>query len=280
MMLPVRYARSVWELAEHALGTEDVPLAMASRYAPGRFSVLDYLFATAPTVREGLAAAADALYLWTTNGRMLVGTGDDNAVTWSYDWRVAVGGRAEGLAWQYVVLSLMRGIQLATGRSVVPSQVTFAHDPPRTHRALSEALGHGQLHFRAPQTTVSFRACDLDLPLRSADPALAGILTRYVRSLPAAPPAEWRELFRGHLVHVLAAGTPTLAEVARRMAASTRTVQRRLADYDTTWRAELDAARQRLASDFGADRTNLARRLGYADSRSVRRVLRQWESRS
>jgi AraC-like DNA-binding protein len=226
-----------------------------------------------------LAAAADVLHLWTTNGRLQVGTGDDRTVTWSYDWRVALGGRAEALAAQYVVVSVMRGIALATGRSVVPSQVTFAHEPPRSHRALGEALGSTQLHFGAPQTAITFRACDLDLRLLGADPVLAGILARYVRSLPGAAPADWRELFRVQLSRALAAGTPTLAEVSRRMAASIRTVQRRLAEYDTTWRAELEAARQRLASNSGADRTALARRLGYADSRSVRRVLQQWESR-
>jgi AraC-like DNA-binding protein len=280
MMLPLRYARSVWELTEHALGTADVPLAMASQSVPGRYGVLDYLFATAHTVRAGLAAVADSLHLWTTNGRLGIETGDDGTATWSYYWRVAPGGPAEGLASQYLAVSVMRVIQMATGRPVMPLQVTFAHDPPRSHRALGEALGTAQLHFGAPLTTVTFRAPDLDLPLRGADPVLAGILTQYVGSLPAAPLADWRELFRVQLAQALAAGTPTLAEVARRMAASTRTVQRRLAEHGTTWRAELEAARQVLASNSTADRTALARRLGYADSRSARRVLRQWKSHS
>jgi AraC-like DNA-binding protein len=280
MMLPPRYARRVWELTEHALGTADVPLAMASQSISGRYGVLDYLFGTAPTVRDGLAAVAGSLHLWTTNGRTRIETGDDGAVTWSYYWRVAQGGRGEGLASQYLVVSVMREIQVVTGRSVVPLQVTFAHDPPRSHRALGEALGPAQLHFGAPLTTVTFRARDLDLPLRGADPVLAGILARYAESLPAPPLADWPERFRVQLAQALAAGTPTLAEVARRMAASTRTVQRRLAEHGTTWRAELEAARQLLATSSVADRTALARRLGYADSRSVRRALRQWESRS
>ena len=279
VMLPLDHARSIWELTEHALGTADAPLAMASRLAPGCFSVLDYLFATAPTVRDGLAAVAQFRHLWTTNGRMRIEAADDGAATWSYDWRVSLGDRAERLASQFLVLSAMRGIQAATGRSVAAREVTFVHDPPRSHRALGEALGPAQLLFGAPMTTITFHARDLDLPLRTADPVLADILTRYARSQPAAPLADWRELFRAQLTQALASGMPTLSEVARRMTASTRTVQRRLADYGTTWRAELQAVRQQLAGGGGADRTALARRLGYADSRSVRRAMRQWENR-
>ena len=279
VMLPLGYAHRVWELTEHALGAADVALAMASRFGLGGYSLLDYLFATAPTMRDGLAAVADFLHLWTTNGRLRIETGDDRTVTWSYYWRVPPGDQVEGLCSQFLVVSMMHRIQTATGRPVAPSQVTFAQDPPRSHRALGEALGPVRLQFGAPMTTVTFRACDLDLPLRTADPVLAGILTRYARSLPTVPLADWRELFRMQLAQALAAGTPTLAEVARRMAASTRTVQRRLAEYDTTWRAELKAARQQLAASSKADRAALARRLGYADSRSVRRAMRQWENR-
>jgi AraC-like DNA-binding protein len=276
VMLPLRYGRSIWELTEHALETADAPLAMVSQSARGRHGLLDYLFATASTVREGLASVAEFLHLWTTNGRLRIETGDDDAATWSYHWRAPQGGRAEALASQFMVLTAMRGIRTATGRPVVPLEVTLAHDAPRSYRALGEMLGSARLHFGAPMTTIAFHPRDLDLPLRTADPVLADILTRHARSQPAAPLADWLELFRVRLAQALAAGTPTLAEVARRMTASTRTVQRRLAEHGTTWRAELESARRRLARESGADRTALARRLGYADARSVRRALWQW----
>jgi AraC-like DNA-binding protein len=280
LMVPLRHARRVWELAEHALGVPDVPLAMASRFGLGGWDLLDYLFATAPTVRDGAAVMAGAVHLLTTNGRLRIEAGDEGSATYSYYWHVPPGGRAEELSLQFLVLSMVRRTQMAAGRPVVPSQVTFAQGPPRSHRALGEALGTRRLDFGAPLTTVTFRSRDLDLPLRGADPVLAGILTRYARSLPAAPLADWRELFRLQLAEALAVGQPTLAEMGRRMAASPRTVQRHLAEYGTTWRAELEAARQRLASSSSADRTALARRLGYADPGSVRRAMRRWESRS
>jgi AraC-like DNA-binding protein len=65
------------------------------------------------------------------------------------------------------------------------------------------------------------------------------------------------------------------------LAISVRTLQRRLAEHGTTWRAELQAARQdRARTAFQASppsMTRLARQLGYADPRSVRRALRRWD---
>lgn len=280
VMLPLGHVRRVWELVDHALGSADAPLAMASRFGSGGYGLPDYLFATAPTVRDGLAAVGDSVHLISTNCQLGVETSSDRAVTWTYHWRMAPSGRAAALAAQFMVVSVVRRIQMATGSPVAPTHVAFIQDPPRSHRTLIEALGTARVDFAAPLTTFTFAARDLDRPLRGADAVLAGILTRYVKSLSPAPPADWRESFRVQLAHSLAAGTPTLAEAARRMAISTRTVQRRLAEYGTTWRAELDAVRQRLASSSGAGRTALARRLGYADERSVRRVMRRWESRT
>jgi hypothetical protein len=66
------------------------------------------------------------------------------------------------------------------------------------------------------------------------------------------------------------------------MAVSPATLQRRLAEHGTTWRAELDAARQRQAATARRGGTvtsaGLARRLAYADPRSARCALRRWDN--
>jgi AraC-like DNA-binding protein len=63
---------------------------------------------------------------------------------------------------------------------------------------------------------------------------------------------------------------------------SPRTLQRQLAEHGTTWRAELNAARQRRAVKARRSGTvgsaALARQLAYSDPRSVRRALRRWDN--
>jgi AraC-like DNA-binding protein len=91
----------------------------------------------------------------------------------------------------------------------------------------------------------------------------------------------WYEQFRQRLGEAIETGGPSLDAIARSLAVSRRTVQRRLADRGTTWRAELDSARRcraQQAREAGATGTKLARELGYADPRSVRRALRRWNN--
>jgi AraC-like DNA-binding protein len=72
-----------------------------------------------------------------------------------------------------------------------------------------------------------------------------------------------------------------MEDVARRLAVSPRTLQRRLAERGTTWRAELDTVRRfraQQARQFASPTmASLATRLAYSDVRSVRRAIRRWE---
>ena len=69
----------------------------------------------------------------------------------------------------------------------------------------------------------------------------------------------------------------SLDRVARRLATSPRTLQRRLADAGTTWRQELDRARLRRATAAGPlSRSRQAQLLGYADAASMRRAAQRW----
>jgi AraC-like DNA-binding protein len=115
--------------------------------------------------------------------------------------------------------------------------------------------------------------------LRGADSKLARILHRHASSLPLPPPVTWREHVQQVLGDLIEDGSPSLDAMARRLAVSTRTLQRQLAEHGTTWRAELDTARQRRAMrarQAGSTELALARQLGYADPGSARRALRRW----
>ena len=172
----------------------------------------------------------------------------------------------------------------ATGEPVRPVRVAFAQSAPRSHRRLAEALGTRKGDFGAPVTTFTFRAGDLDLPMRGADPGLARILNRYAASLPAPPPVTWHGHFQRLLARSIEAGSPSLENVASQMAVSPRTLQRQLAEHGTTWRAELTAARQRRAVKARQSGTvstaALARQLAYSDPRSLRRALRRWDNQA
>lgn len=272
-----RYSLRLWERFEHALQDRDVALTVAARHQVGELDLYDYLFSTAATLREALSVSGRYLPLLTTNGQLRLDSETERESTYSYSYLEADGRGAE-LALQFSIAVFCARAQAGTGQPVVPTRVTFAHRAPRSHRAFSETFGTRQIDFGAPATTFSVRASDLDLPMRAADRVLAGILRRYADSIIPPPLATWHHHFTQQLSEVIEQGTPSLGMMALRMAASPRTLQRRLAEHGTTWRAELDAARQRRAQRVGtSSMTRLARQLGYADPRSVRRAMLRWD---
>src|SRR5215468_8092134 len=280
-IIPSRTCALLWELAERALEDPHAALTIANRHQAGQLDLFDYLFTTAATLRQGLQATAAFLHLLSTNGRLRIEAETDQQTTYSYR-HVEPGGRGEQLCLQFCIALYCLRARAATGQPVALAHVAFTQPPPRSCHMFTETFGTRRVDFDAPVTTFTFRARDLDLPLLGADPVLARILTRYAETLPASP-TNWYEHFQRLLGQVIKDGSPSLTVLARRLAVSPRTLQRQLAVHGTTWRAELDTARQRRArQDLGsgtAGMASLARRLGYADPRSARRALRRWELR-
>ncbi|HKT00616.1 MAG TPA: AraC family transcriptional regulator ligand-binding domain-containing protein [Rugosimonospora sp.] len=282
-MVPSTLGTRLWELTEHALGDPLVGLTAVSRHRVGDLDLYDYLFTTAATLREGLRVSADYFYLISTNTQMWVVAETGRDVTFGYRHALA-GGRGEELWTQFSIAGFCARASAVTGGPVMPTRVTFRQSPPRSYRGFVEAFGTRRVDFDAPVTTFTLRAADLDRAMPAADPVLAGILRRYAATLHPGRAVTWFERFRELLAESIEQGRPTLGALALRLAVSVSTLQRRLAEHGTSFRAELEAARQRqVAQARQVGRNNsaeMASALGYADPRSVRRALRRWEDRS
>jgi AraC-like DNA-binding protein len=94
------------------------------------------------------------------------------------------------------------------------------------------------------------------------------------------PGTEWTQAVRELLSRELGRPALSLRAAARALAVSARTLQRRLADEGTTWRAEIDAARRERAAQLlrqGTETHVAAAQVGYSGSRALRRALRRWD---
>lgn len=234
----------LWEHAEYALGDPDFALRAALRYRVGSFELHDYLFATAPTLDIAYATVSPYIGLLTTNLGFTRGLETD--LETRFDLTMVEGeGRGRDLALQFCAAALITRARVTTDLPVAPTRVSFQHPAPRSSEMFHTAFGSATLEFDAPATSITLRRRDLDLPLHTADPALATILLNYADRLPLPlGPTEWRDRLAEVLEGVLRSGAPTLLEVACLMGISTRTLQRKLSECDTTWRHELDRARR------------------------------------
>jgi len=284
MIASGRHSR-LWELAEHALQDPFAGLTAVTHHQVGDLALFDYLFTTAATVGEGLQVTAKFFHLVSTNCSLRLETRTEQDVTYSYRHALP-GGRGEELWTQFSIAGFFGRIRAVTGRQVIPVQVAFTQVPPRSHRIFTETFGTRAIDFGAPVTTFTLRQSDLDLPMPGADPVLAGILRRYAETMPRPQPrpADWLRQFRQALAETLEDREPSLSAAARRLTVSARTLQRKLAEHGTTWRAELETARQRRARQIlqnsAPGTARMARQLGYSDPRSLRRAMQRWGDRS
>jgi AraC-like DNA-binding protein len=95
----------------------------------------------------------------------------------------------------------------------------------------------------------------------------------------AGDSAPWLSAFRETVSERLSDRTASLPAVARQLAVSQRTLQRQLKQHGTSWRAEIDAVRHEQAtrlSRTGASNKVIAARLGYSDTRALRRAIQRW----
>ncbi len=266
----------------HAPWTE-VSLLLAQQSAIGSLGVWDYLITSAPTPLEGIRDAAGylATVVDTSTDDLRIAE-DGNRVTLSHLNRADLAHEAACAVRACALGLYLRRLREAAQRPLVPLHVALAAEAPRRHDALIELYGTRAIEFGAPVSSITFRTADLTAPTPHAQPGLSAVLRRHADQTlaTAVPLRDWLDLFRGALASVQDEAAPALSTVARRMAVSPRTLQRRLDEHGTTWSAEAEAVRRdhvsRLLHTTGLSIDAIAARSGYADARALRRAVQRW----
>lgn len=278
---PTNSLLRLWEVMatiapETALGRH-----VAEQAELGSLHVWDYLFTSGTSLADGARQAAEYLHLVVDPSAIMSVDADGAQLTIRYcsesSWTPAAAAIHE-----FMLSLILRRCREAVGRPIVPVHVGFAHRPPRSHQLLTDTFGTRHLDFAGPINSITFIASDTQL-LRPADPELVRILRSYAEMMTSRirPLPDWRDSFNDAIAMAFAEATPSLHWVAQRLSISPRTVQRRLAEYGTTWQEQLDTARraraERLLGQTNLPLRTVAARLGYADTRSLRRAVQRWD---
>jgi AraC-like DNA-binding protein len=167
--------------------------------------------------------------------------------------------------------------RLLMGADYVPLKVHLPHDP-LTPRADYVRYFGCTPEFASRAAGFTVRTADLSRPLRRDDVAhravvdyLNGITPRNARIV---------ESVRIIVRQLLPTGAATLDVVAGQFNLHPKTLQRRLAEEDTTFAALVDQVRRdaadRYLRDTAISLTHLARELGYAEQSVLTRSCKRW----
>jgi AraC-like DNA-binding protein len=187
-----------------------------------------------------------------------------------------IGQHVHELALAYAVHQVRAG-----AGDVSPRRVWFANARPPALRPLEDFFGTAEIAFGCEESGFALARVDLDRAMRLADPraveTLAPLVDAELASRPTA--ASFGARVEDHLASSLPGGTD-VAEVARAMRMSARTLQRRLEQEHTRFTEVVDRARlrvaRRLLANPGVTLTEVAFRLGFADLATFSRAFKRW----
>lgn len=278
--VPLDTMRRLWHELLQETARPDIALQLSTCAHPATFGVVGQLVMSCTTLGEALRMLQRYFSLLTDDGLFeLRPVGGNTRVL------LTLAPVEDVVAWRCAV-EWSLGSLLACSRALIqeplrPLLARFNFAAPEHQRAYREVFGC-PLKFESPQAALELHSSDLARPVFSADrglqPLLEGRAENQVRALgERASTAERARAF----LHALPPGrTATVAEAARALAVSVRTLARRLAAERTSYQGLLDEHRRqtccRLLSQPGYTIEEVAFLAGYSELSTFHRAFKRW----
>jgi len=281
--VPIEQVEALWQKAYEL--SKDPHLALhAIEVLPfGAYRVIDFLASSAPTVGAAFAKVSD--YFPLINGVVRVPyTVSNHHVTLG----VEAPSRPQTITRpyaEYALAAIFLRTRMATNQRFPLLGVEFSHPRPadiREHERIFEC----PITFGAETCQMTIARDVWDTPRTGSDPDLFSVLDTHARMLLEQLPdaADIVGRVREAIADELRGGDPKLETVARRLAMSARTLQRRLRDQGVLFNDVLDAMRFRAAKSYLAQGdiagTEVAYLLGFVEQSSFNRAFKRWSGQT
>lgn len=266
---------SLWARMGRVTGQGDFGLRFAGQVEAGLLGPLEWLATTARTMGEGLTALASCGRMLHTGGHYALERRAHDA-TFVYHPGSTLPSR-ELIDWAFRYL--LRTARRATAATVAPRVVHVQYARPHDTASVEEAFG-APVVFGAPLNEIVFAREQLDAPLVTADPEVHSTLASLCRARCAGARSDRVEpRVRAALLRAIAREeVPSVAEVARQLGVSVRTLQRGLGHENLSFRQLVLEARMEMAQRWLADPTravaDVAFALGYSEPSAFHRAYR------
>lgn len=181
----------------------------------------------------------------------------------------------------YIAALLVRACRDLTRKRVSPLRAEFIHGRPNTKVAYTELLGC-PARYDAAWDALVWPADIMQLPVVGADDALLRVLKSACRRIlgPASRKQDLVREVRELIIDRLAKGRAGFDDIARELNMSSKTLERRLAERDTSFSRLIDDIRGDLAKRYLADTElrleQIAYLVGYSEPAALVRAFRRW----
>lgn len=276
--LPAPRVDALWAAAYARANDPLLALHAAEALPFGAYKVLDFVAASSATAGDALRRVG--AYFALVDPRAVLEASDGDPVHLVMRAR-DVGAEVPAGAQLFTFAALVTRMRICAGDAWSPGRVELTTPAPSDaseHRRVFQS----EVCFDCPAPRLSVPRAAWEAPVSGANPALLSVLEdharRLLKELPRSDDLVGR--VRAALAEELPGGEPSVARVARRLALSERTLQRRLREEGHTLARLLDEVRTAMAKTHLADPavspSEVAWLLGFADQSTFTRAFHRW----
>jgi AraC-like DNA-binding protein len=278
VLLSTEQLFAFWTAVAEVSGDSTIGLKLGSDTRVERFDVVSLAALSASSFRDALGRIARYKQLTCPEELQVTTRSGECAVR--FRWLHAGTGECPvltDLCFAWLANLAHRG----TGGAVRPIRIEMTGS--RQSRRAYEAHFACRVECGAARSAILFRASDLDRPFETHNADLLSVLTPQLDAELASRKVndDARAQVKAVLRRSLAGRRPELRDVARELASSPRTLQRRLGDLGVSYHQVLEESRRDLASDYllhsSLELAEIAYLLGYEDANSFVRAFSRWE---
>jgi AraC-like DNA-binding protein len=277
--IPVEQIGLLWRQAYELSKDPNLALHAIEVLPFGAYRVIDFLGASAPTIGAALTKVSDYFPIINSLVHLPYETGD-RQVTFG----VEAPSRPEIITRpyaEYTLAAIFLRTRIVTNQKFALIRVDFSHPRP-ADISEHERIFECPVHFGADACRLVMTREAWDTPCAGSEATLFSVLDAHARMLIDQVPnandivAQVRKAIEAEL----RGGDPKLETVARQLAMSPRTLQRRLRDQGVMFNDILDEMRFRAAKSYLAQRdvagTEVAYLLGFAEQSSFNHAFKRW----
>src|SRR5271166_124465 len=268
----------LWHVAVARSGNPTVGLAGAQIAKPAAFDVVAYTMMSAPSLLGVLERIVRYVRIVSDAARV-----DVNKDPEGFRLTLEIAHGRQHVPWQrfgFFLMTFLSFCRWVTARDLRPIALELAFAPSADMEPYKGAF-KCPLRFNAPSNGLLLSPSDVMSPLPTAHQVLSEVHERIAdKHLQQVETSPTRLRVLAIILRRLSDGEPTRAKVAKAMAMSERTLQRRLTEEGTSFQQVLDDARRGLAEHYmGRDDVSLADiayLLGFLDKSSLFRASKRW----
>jgi AraC-like DNA-binding protein len=273
--IPVRVWGPVFRRALEQRPMKNAGMRVATVTPIGAFPLIDYFVTTSENVHEALTRLGRYLRLVEPRSVPYVHEDEDPI-------RVSLEGSDTPFSAEFTVTLNLLHFREQTGDRFRATYASFRHRPDDV--AEMECVLRCPVHTETSWNGWALSREAWQLPFRQRDAALGSLLQRLVDdAIARLPPMEGVALdVRRALAARVGGGDTRIQAIARTLATSARSLQRRLATAGVSYKQLLDLARRDAAGRYLTDSplsiSEIAYLLGYSEPAAFSRACKRWHN--